>query len=231
MRQLAVTAQHFCCRPTPQVWRAAYIQTRSNNWGNHNMASWLTNVLGSAVVAMAVGLTACGGDDNGDGENNNDDGSGNEQPAPGEPSRNTSTGIDEACSLFPGASTQVNLTATASGAPLANDGTNYLVIAAETGLGWSGYFTYVSDGGNVVFSIDTTAVTLDLPAGSAQPPTPTFTITSGAGAVAASESVAAPLSCDQAKAAYRYELEAGTYTILLNPTAWYQFRMVATDVN
>ncbi len=192
------------------------------------MASRLTKLFGGMLVAVAVGLTACGGDDNG---NNDGNDPGNEQTNPGEPSRNTSAGIDEACGLFPGPSTQVNLTATASGAPLINDSTNYHVITAETGAGWSGYFTYTSDGGDVVFSLDTTAVTLDIPEGSAQPIAPTFIITSGAGAVAASEAVAAPLACANAKAAYRYELEAGTYTVLVNPTAWYQFRLVVTDID
>jgi hypothetical protein len=194
------------------------------------IALW-NRVFGIAVLVAGVGLTACGGGGGGDGPDNDNSDPNDEQIVPGQPSKNTSAGITEACGLFPGASTQVNLSANASGAPLVSDGTSYLMVAAESGAGWSGNFSYTTGGGDVVFIVDTTAVTLDIPQGSAQPLAPTFIITSGGGAVAASESVAAPLACEQAKAAYRYELEAGTYTVTLNPTAWYQFRLVVSQVN
>ncbi|HSI04020.1 MAG: hypothetical protein ACAI38_08075 [Myxococcota bacterium] len=182
-----------------------------------------TELLGTAVVAVA--LSACGGDGGDGGE---DPG---EQNNPGEPSQRTESGISEACSLFPGPSTQVNLTANAAGAPLINSSTSYHVITAEGAAGWSGYFSFTSGGGDVVFSVDTTAVTLDIPQGQAKPPTPTFIITSNGGAVSASEAVAAPLECTSVVGAYRYELAAGTYQVLVNPTAWYQFRLVASEVD
>ncbi len=184
-----------------------------------------TKLFGTAVVALGVGLTACGGDGGGGGGDENPD----EQNNPGEPSQRTENGISEACALLPGASTQVNLTANAAGAPLINGSTNYHVITAEGAAGWSGYFTFTSGGGDVVFSVDTTAITLDIPQGQSKPPTPTFIVTSNGGAVSASEAVAAPLECPSVAGAYRYELEAGTYQILVNPTAWYQFRLVASE--
>jgi hypothetical protein len=182
-----------------------------------------TKLFGIAVVTAGVGLTACGGD-GGDGEDDGDDN------PPGEPSQRTETGISEACSLFPGPSTQVNLTAAASGAPLLNGATNYHVITAEGSAGWTGFFSFDSTGGDVVFSVDTSAVVLDLPPGQAKPPTPTFIVTSNGGAVSASEAVAAPLECESVAGAYRYELASGSYQVLVNPTAWYQFRLVASNV-
>lgn len=190
------------------------------------MGVWWTKRFGAVVFAAVAGLTACGGD----GGNASDDG-GDEQNIPGEPSQRTESGISEACALFPGASTQVNLTASAAGAPLLNGATNYQVITAEGAAGWTGYFSFTTRGGDVVFSVDTTAITLDLAQGQAKPPTPTFIVTSNGGAVSASEAVAAPLECEFVAGAYRYELDAGTYQILVNPTAWYQFRLVASEVD
>lgn len=190
-----------------------------------------SNLLGVVVIVAGAALTACGGG-GGDDTPDNDEGTPTaDPPITGEPSVNTANAIHEACTLLPGESTQVNLTSASAGAPLVTASTSYYVIASEGAAGWTGYFAFNSDGGDVVFSVDTSAVELELPAGSATPPNPTFIVTSGGGTVSASEAVTAPLECDEVAGAYRYELPAGGYVVQVNPTAWYRFRLVVSNVD
>ena len=191
---------------------------------------WI-NVFGVAVLVAGAALTACGSDSGGDAPDNKDLEPTADAPITGAPSVNTANAIHEACTLLPGDSTQVNLTSAAAGAPLITSATSYYVIASEGPAGWTGYFAFNSDGGDVVFSIDTSAVTLELPQGSPAPTNPTFVVTSGGGTVSASEAVAAPLECDAVAGAYRYVLPAGGYQVLVNPTAWYKFRLVVSNVD
>lgn len=173
---------------------------------------------------MVLGLVGCGGGGGGKGNPNEE-----VSNTTGEPTKTTASGIHEACTLLTGDETQVNLTADAAGAPLLSSSTNYHVIAAGTPAGFAGFFSLSTGGGDVVFSIDTSAVTLDTPKGQATPPLPSFTITTGDGAtVTPKESVSAPLECTEVAGAFRYSLSGGTVSVALQPTAWYQFRLVVS---
>src|SRR5689334_194884 len=111
------------------------------------------------TAALFLGLSGCGGGGGGN-PNNSDEGPSSD----GQPTKTTANGIHEACALFGGSDeTQVNLTSDPAGAPEIDASTNYRVITAGSPAGWTGFFNLASSGGDVVFSLDTSVVTLDVP--------------------------------------------------------------------